>query len=396
MSEQIGQLPGQQFYCRLKIKGVEIASSNIISLTIREWVLDVLPKIELSIADMGGLLEVATLEDNDEIEVSISKHSESETQLNMTFLLSDYSISIISDNRMLNINIVGYMKVNDMFTTKTRCFNQSSSIDVLKKISTEAGLKFNNPMNVLSNDKMNWYQCNSNFDFIKHILKRAYIFNDVMFFYADHSNKFNITSLNKEMDKKENRISKFDVSQTEFKKDKNDTTIYYNAYDIVNMSGYFNKTNNYGRDVTYFDSKEMKTIEYNTINKITDLTFMDKNFYKKNVNGIYAGISDTDNIYSEKYFESLIRNDYLVKNFFGYSVVIQIDSECDVKLFDKINLVIPSLVSEEFNEVYSGMYLVGGIIHNVCINGIYKKMLSLHRNGMNKSEFVKTTRVVTI
>ena len=85
MSEQIGQLPGQQFYCRLKIKGVEIASSNIISLTIREWVLDVLPKIELSIADMGGLLEVATLEDNDEIEVSISKHSESETQLNMTF-----------------------------------------------------------------------------------------------------------------------------------------------------------------------------------------------------------------------------------------------------------------------------------------------------------------------
>ena len=69
------------------------------------------------------------------------------------------------------------------------------------------------------------------------------------------------------------------------------------------MSGYFNKTNNYGRDVTYFDSKEMKTIEYNTINKITDLTFMDKNFYKKNVNGIYAGISDTDNIYSEKYFE---------------------------------------------------------------------------------------------
>jgi hypothetical protein len=75
-------------------------------------------------------------------------------------------------------------------------------------------------------------------------------------------------------------------------------------------------------------------------------------------------------------------------------VVIQIDSECDVKLFDKINLVIPSLVSEEFNEVYSGMYLVGGIIHNVCINGIYKKMLSLHRNGMNKSEFVKTTKVV--
>lgn len=389
----LGQLPGQNFYCRLKIKGVEIASTNVISLTIREWVLGIVSKLELVLGDAGALLEVVTLEDNDEIDITISKYETTDNILQMKFYLSDYYVNVSGDNRFYQINISGFQKVDKLFIMNNRSFGQQTSLEVLTKLSTEMGSKLNNKYNLSTSDKMNWYQLNtSNLEFIKHVLKRSYVYNDVIFYYIDHTNQFIFTSLNKEIDKKESKIAKFSVESTEFKEDENDKTIYFNSYDVNNLSGYFNKVNNYGTTVQYYDLTNYKSQEFNTFKKLTELTHIDKNYYQKNVFNLNWGMYNNLNLYSEKYYESLIRNNYLISNFFGYSLAIQIDANEKVELFDKINVALPSNISGDLNKVMSGNYLVGGIIHNISNNGIYKKMLSLHRNGMNKSQFNITNR----
>jgi len=393
MSMDEGQPSGIQFYSKVRIKGQDIAQNNILSVTIREWVIDILPRLELTIVDSGAILESITLEDNDEIEIILAKHSGATSQLSMKFLLHDYSVSVSGDNRMFTINISAHMKVSDMFQMRTRGFGRASSIDVLKRIAGESGLKFSNPRGVVSSDSMNWLQVNkSNYNFIKHVLTRSHVFNDAEFFYADHNSKFVLTSLNKEIDKKEEKTAKFDVSETESKSNESDNTIYYNAYDIVNKSGYYNKLVGYGTKAKYYDLKDPKSIDVTTFKKMTNLSFKDKAYNGKIVSHKDCGTYNDLNLYSEKYYESLVRNDFLINTFFGFSVVIQIDSNENVDLFDKINLVMPSAITKEFNEVFSGSYVVGGIIHNIQSGGIYKKMLSLHRNGMNKSETVKTPR----
>lgn len=382
----IGQTPGQQFYSRVKIKGQDISSSNIQSLTIREWVVSILPKLELSVFDLGNIIETLTLEDGDEIEVILAKDQSSEIKLNMKFAFSDYSIDILNDNRMQVINIVGYLKCDNMFYLQNRSFSGKRSDEVFKQIASECGLGFVNRYSINTNDKMNWFQLNkNNFEFLKHVLKRSYLYDDVIMLYADSNSKLIMTSLNREITKKDNIVAKFDVEKYEYNADITDKNIYFNSYDVVNMSGYFNKINNYGVTAQYYDMLNPISIQYNKFKKMSDLSFINKKYNGKLAYNLNWGMYNNLNIYSEKYYESLIRNEFLISNFFGYSVMLQINADNDVKLFDKLNVVIPSILSGELNEVLSGMYLVGGIIHNISNGNIYRKMVSVHRNGNNKS-----------
>jgi len=387
----IGQLPGQSFFCRVIIGGHEISPANIISLTIREWVLDILPRIEIVFGDLGTFLETYPFEDGAEINVTLAKQKDSKDALSMDFYLSDYSVAVKLDNKQYELTVVGIMKADNMFTIKTKSFGKKTSEDVFKVIAKEAGITFSNPNSVIPSDKMTWYQLNQcNYDFIKHILKRSFVPNDCIFFYASSNKKFTYTTLNKEIDKKTVRIAKYNIEQTEARDNPDkDKTLYYNAYDIVNMSGRYNKESNYGLQVKYYDLQSPKTIVYNSSKSLTKLTFKNKNYAGRPVYSMQGGLYNNLNVYSEKYFESLIRNIYLVNNFFAYSVVIQADPDEKVELFDKIDLVLPSILTEEMNGVISGEYLIGGIIHNVQYGSVYKKLISLHRNGMNESPYNK-------
>ena len=56
--------------------------------------------------------------------------------------------------------------------------------------------------------------------------------------------------------------------------------------------------------------------------------------------------------------------------------------------------MIPSLFeSDDQNSVMSGEYLVAGVQHSVSNNGIYKKTISVSRNGMDKSPEIDMYKV---
>lgn len=392
----IAQLPGQQFFCRVIINDSEYISQNIISLTIREWVLDVLPRIDLSLFDDGFLSEVFPLEDREEIRVMIGKHEDDENALELTFNLVSYSIDVIGDNKKTAIAMSGYLKADSIFAYKNRVFKRSSSVDIFQRIASETGIKFSNPLNSKTNDIMNWYQTMSNYFFVKHVLERAYNPNDSLFFYANCQNNFVFTSLNREIEKKEGRIAKFSVENFEtFAKDDKDKddTIWFNSYNFVNYSGQYNIESGYTAGYSYYDQKAIKSESYNTLKKLSKLTFRKKDLLNETACWNSYGVWNS-NLYSEKFFESTARNRFLREKFFDFSVVINANSLSKISLFDKVNLAIPTMFDEEgINEAMSGEYLVGGIVHNVSSNGIYKKMVSLHRNGMNQSPNIRTTRL---
>lgn len=323
---EFGQLPGQQFYLELSIKGERYNPNNIQYLVIKEWIFNVLPTIELMIADEGYLTEAVPMEDASEIEVLLAKSEDDPNPIEMTFLLDDYTVDILGDNRKSLVGITGHLKVDNMFGSQSKSYSNKNSVAVLKQIAGDCGLPFSNPRKIVSSDNMTWLQAAiSNHDFIRHVLSRAYIPNDTMFFFGTHKNEFVLTSLLAEMDKKEIQKAKFNVENMEsFVKDDSDPDdiVWFGSYNIVNYSGYFNKKVGYGFGYSYYDlNGKVVTKEFSKIEKLTQLSFRNKKKigtivnYNDNVKDFVKA-----NLYGVEYFQSLSRNHFLMDNFFANSL----------------------------------------------------------------------------
>jgi hypothetical protein len=120
---EYGQLPGQQFYLELTIKGVKYNPLNISYLIIREWIFNVLPYIEIMFADNGFLMETFPLEDGEDIQITLGKNEDDENPLRLTFSLNDYSVALAGDNRRSFVSLNGFLKATDMFMIRTRSFS---------------------------------------------------------------------------------------------------------------------------------------------------------------------------------------------------------------------------------------------------------------------------------
>jgi len=399
MSE-FGQLPGQQFYLEITIGKDRYNPNNIQYLVIKEWIFNILPTIELQIIDEGYLTEVVPIEDATDIKIVLAKNEDDKNTKEMTFTIDDYNVGIQGDNRKSIVTISGHLKADNMFRSQGRSFSQQNSARVLEQIAIESKLKFSNPHNIVPSDSMTWHQsAKSNYDFIRHVIKRAYIPSDSMFCYINTENEFVITSLNSEIEKKDVKRAKFSVENSELnvKDDEDpDDTIWFNTYSIVNYSGYFNKRVGYGVGYAYYDLDGKEQFkEFSNIKKLTKLSFRNK----KNVGDIFYYNTNTQdyvesNVYSEKYFESISRNHFLMDNFFANSVVLNVNALSQVNLMDTLDVDIPSLISrEQSNKVMSGFYLVAGVQHEISNGGIYRKKIALGRNGMNESSAVKKYEV---
>lgn len=390
------QPAGQQFFCRLFVGGSEIISKNILSITIREWAFEILPRIEISIEDEGLLFEKAPLEDNDEIIVKLAKNEDVEDAFEASFTLADYAIEIVNDNRVSIVNMSGYLRVKDIFTLKNRSFARQTSREVLQFIAGESELTFRNPQNISSNDSMTWYQISlSNYNFIKHMLKRASVADDALLFYGNTDGEFVYTSLYREMNKRDSVIARHNIDKATRNSlsDEDASSMWYNAYNIVNLSSYYNKKTGYGINYNYYDFEREVSEQTNGREKLTELFFKDQELVGKPVASVTYSSYDDRNIHGD-YFASAARNLALINDFFGgISLVISINSLYPVKLLDKVDLILPSMVAEEeMNEAHSGEFLVGGIVHHIARNGVYSKFVSLNRNGLNKSPYLKNYR----
>lgn len=399
-------LPAQHFYIDLKIKNksgvntsivdLQLSKENLEYLIIKEDILTILPRIEMVLTDVGGLVDAFPLLDNDVMTISISPDENIDPIIDMEFIISDFSFD--SDNGANHFNkmkLVGYVYSEDLFVPYRNRSFKDNSVDILKKIAKETGINFENPHNITPSDNMIWYQNQNNFNFIKHILKRAYIADDAVFFYGNTKNKFVYTSLNSEMEKEINFNAKFDENRVDnfILMENEKDVMFYNAYDVLNLNGMFNKMSNYAATFGYYNLKgEYIGGTVDKIIKFTDLYNKNKKYDGRPSIFCNAGLFGNNKVF-EEYPRGIVQNKYLRYNLFATTLLLNINSMTDVKLFDKVNVSIPAILNGEINEVYSGNYLVGGITHNVTSDGVYQKKTLLCRNGINKSEELKDYEV---
>lgn len=391
------------FYIDIKLKNktvvgasestISINVDNIEYLTIKENVLSVLPRLELVINDVGSLIENVALYDKDILNIMISNDRSQDALLSMDFNVSVFaSQQSPDDNKYSIIKIVGYLAVDDcMSTFKSRSFNKNSA-EVLEMISDEIGVEFSNPNSISPSDKMIWYQSCTNYKFIKHILKRSYVDSDSVFFYGNSKNNLVYTTMTSEMDKEKAFIAKYDRTRVDnfLLTDAEKDIMYFDSSDIVNLSEIYNNINNYGILYSFYDMKggENSAIITNG-NPFTDLKNRSTDYDGKPVINDIVGTISNPNVF-DNYNTAMLQNYYYKYNLFSVSVSLNINASTDVKLFDKVNLALPSTYQrDQINDVYSGYYLVTAMTHNVTAGGQYSKQIILSRWGMNKTDNIK-------
>lgn len=377
--------------------GVGIAVDNILYMTIKENILSTLPRLEMVINDVGSLIENNALYDKDILSIVLGTSQENDAIINLDFNVSVFASETDSeDNTSNTIKLVGYLAVDNMFVPyKNRSF-EKSSIDILSEVAKECGLNFKNPQSVKSNDKMFWYQDDNNFTFIKHVLKRSYVDNDAVFFYTNAQGDTIYTSLNKEMDKEEDFIARYDRNRVDnvFLDDDETNVMYYNASDILNLTEMYNNMGNYGASFGLYNLKgETENGIITDVKKFTDLKNRLKEYDGEPTTFNNIGLISNPNVF-DQFPKAIIQNFYFKYNLFSVSISLTINASTDVKLFDKVNLAFNSTLDRDtINDVYSGHYLVTGITHNVTNSNKYEKQVILSRCGMNKTDNIREYEV---
>lgn len=377
---------GVNFYCNLKIKDKQLITANIVHLCIKEWIYDIVPRIELILNDDGILTEMYPIQDGDDISVELKKNID-DAPINLTFSILSYSAGAMHGGRFMQIVIVGILKVNNFYSPiQYRTFHNQNSKSVFKQLITEGGRALNS--SVETNDTMTWIQTSSNLNFCKHVLRRSFISNDCMFLYADTSGKFTYTSYKTEAEKKEYGIARYSLEKYSANKFENKIDYidcWFNTYNIDDNNNLINNIRAYGIINNFYDPKigKQSTKLNDDTHLLTELSAKDSS-KKQTTSQIWnMGYLPSDNVH-KRYYDAMTQNDYYRFNWMsGFRIELNINPLSKPKLFSKIKLIIPSILGPGENETLSGDYLIAGIVHDVVMGDSYKKRIVLIRNGNN-------------
>ena len=165
--------------------------------------------------------------------------------------------------------------------------------------------------------------------------------------------------------------------------------MYYDGYEIVDLSETYNNMCNYGGVVNKYNLLEYVEDPLVNLDKTTDLSNKRESYTTSPVFSDNLGIIGSkplqDTIYNGK-----LQNTFTKYQLFSNSISININNSTNVSLFDKVDLAVPSLIDgDSIAEPYSGEYVVASISHSIVLNAGYAKRVLLCRNGINKSVLKK-------
>ena len=391
--DQTTQGQAVNFFGSLLIKGKTIPTSNIISIVIRTWAFEIVPRLELVINDDGILTEAFPLLEGDEIDVVLGKNITDNNPLATTFELMDHSFGSMMGGKFAQIMISGVLKLDGFYAPeRNRSFRNRTSLDVLSQIASEAGIEFRTSTGLLTNDLMIWLQIHStNLEMCKHVIRRAYRPNDLLFFYFDTKGYAQLRSFAMEKTMSPTMafldLQKYSAESYDNGADLN--TVWFNTYSSTNYSGSINKTKVYGVNYEYLspvDSSVVSGMVFDDAHDFTGLSTQNQNNTKQPINTQHYGY--LNNSVHQNYFKAQASNDYYRHLLTGGEFLsLSANALCDVSLLDIINVNIPSMAVNGLNLALSGNYWTAGIIHSAGRGQIYKKKLILCRNGINDSKW---------
>lgn len=376
---------GLRYDLEIYLDGKPIPWQNINSLTIRESVYSLIPRIDLSFNDDGLFTEYNPVTEGQVIEIIAALNKETSPIINQKFfVLASSTIPMTTVNTTFTVNVIGLLNRSSLVNG---IFNKSYSKSTFSEVVEEVARRNNLPSDIRINskDNMNWYQLNqTDNDFVNDSIYRSYISNnDVPFCYIDRNGKMIFTSLKYESKKDSKLILTKDNDKALSKDQDTGVERYFTTYSYSDKSGYTNTFNGgYGIRQSYYDGKELKTKDF------TDSPFSEMTPFKNKRDDNFGEFVNDVNIFGtlnnvyDSYFNSIIQNEMTRTSLLSTSLVLNAKPD-SYNLFDKINIEIKKGKTNNLLQTQSGDYLIGGIVHNINKGGRYNQMLVCFRDGMN-------------
>lgn len=372
----------------LKVKGVQIPMNNIQICVVREWIFDILPRLEVVFSDVFNVVESVDLRQYDEIELTMKYDVDSKPNVSIKFTLLTIEISPTGSGvpvKIVQLTGVGAKK-SFYYDIKSRSFSSSNSSVVVGSVFSGNGIE-NNSKNIKTNDSMNWMQCSvSDLDFLKHIKNKSYkTDDDSMFIYIDRKGFGNYNSL-KDKASLSPKVN-FKYVTTPMPEKEKDNEVSYSNFTYKNLLGVSAVTEGFSDSVIQVGSDgEMEQTNFFDVSK--KLNFLSDNPYVYRTEKKFVRNSlqprNTGNTY-EQYFINKERKKLVERLFFSTMVIVSGLPHSKVNLMDVINLEIPVAKSSasDVSGKYSGDYLVGGMIHQLVGTNMYQCSYALFRNERN-------------
>jgi hypothetical protein len=363
-----------------------ISLDSIVDFEIKESILNILPKVNMTVSDTDNLINADVIIDKTVLHIKLNTPEDKpELEINAMFIISAYSVESTNNNNGTMVRISGYMANDGMLTKVKYDYIKGNSSDVVKQLVIESGLKYDGVIS--SNESIIWYQRTNNYTFLKNVADRAYIPDDGVFVYGTFDGVIHYTTYN-------TQITNNSVGDAVYKNDilnyvmgKDDVgKIYYNGFDIVNVTNIYNNLYNYGGHIHYYDLEEFIQKPLVSLKRSTQLLDINTKYYDLPVFSKYIGAVHNENVIS--LLRGKVLNIYTKYQLFSNTVSIRVNISTDIKLFDKINLNIQSITNDtdgSLVEPYSGEYLVTNISHSVGYGKNYEKRILLSRRGINKN-----------
>jgi len=380
----------------------------------------ILPAMRLSFTDVIGVMKDKGFP-LDDTKITLFLNSRSE-QLKPVYI--QFKIRSFTNNDGLMI-IDSILDVDGLYFKKFKSYSGSTSNKTLQDVCKEIGLGFNTNITE-TNDKMNWLNLGKRpYDFILDVIDSAYISDDS--FVAGNVDLYynlNFVDIQKELSR--NIDNEIGVSNTGMEgilkvageKDlsnlflTNDAALegqnnYFTSFRIVNNATEVAVEHGYTDILKYYNTNDKSLLKFNvdSMNNNSDKSIIlkgapqDESFYKSNVNYVYGGKIDSDNMH-KNYNYSKIHNNRNIYESQKISLELQLPSpNYNIYRFQKIKIFLSSNsstpASSMVNNRLSGDWIIVDIEFRY-MDGAVSQRVSLVKRELELAVDELASELVTV
>lgn len=371
---------------------------------------DNLPTLKLSFEDPLNLMKDKGFPlDDTKISVFINPRTDQLKPIHMDFKIVKFSTEAGV------FNLTGVIDVNGLYVKKFKSLSQMSSFKALKTLAQEIGLGFNSNIDD-TNDKMTWICTGKRiFEFIDDIVDTSYKSDETyLLSYIDFYYNLTYVDIEKELSrniKEELGVSNIGLEEVAKIRDKEkvsrlfltndfsmqETNSFFNDYKIINNSTSVSLSSGYLTKVKFYDElkKDFLVFDIDSITSEGDKTIIlkgqpqDESFYKENVNLIYNGKLDGDNMHNNFHY-SYVQNRRNLVDLQKIGILVRMRTpNYNLYRFQKINVIVSNQQStpsaSHINNRLSGEWFIIDIIYRYD-GSKYEQSIKLIKRELNLSE----------
>jgi len=288
----------------------------------------VVPVLKVTFLDTYNLMKDKGFPlDDTKVSVFINTLSEQLKPIHLDFKISKFSV----DGK--TYNITGVLDVGDLYLKKFKSMSKMTSFKALKTIAEETGMGYNSNIDDTS-DEMTWINTGKRlYEFIDHIVESSYKSDEsYLLSYIDYFYNLTYVDIEKELNrdlkqdlgvnsmgldeiakvKDQEKVRRLFLTNDQSMRDSNN---YFKEYKIINNSTRISLEEGYLTKVKFYDQtqKDFLVFDVDSITSEGNQTIIlkggpqDEKFFSENINLIYNGKLDPDNMH-KNYLYSSVQN----------------------------------------------------------------------------------------